>query len=1112
MNSLLLTRLSNLVLCIAEERACVTNKYFSTSLLRLAIGFVLLQGTAQAQELVYKIYSPQQLHGTPLSVAEDSIGFTLILTDIGLVRFNGIEFKTLYTTKRFTQLYQTKRKGSVGLADDGVYQISSQIDTVTFQRLVRCPHPVSFFEDQHGDWWIQLQSGKMLYSHAGKLDSFSFPGKAPNQPVFFWSNAAGQLYLITHDGRLFYPATGQPMLQEHSFSLPLSTVHSMAPHNDSTFWVASHTTLYQATAHQNLQHQITLRAVQSLNDSINNLYEDPQNHLYLAARHTGLYRIDLQQSPYLIQPVLFGNQRTIVESFPLPSVESIYKGNSVFWLIAGGNLVTMHTKPFYYYFPKLSTFEIGSITQSAQGVFYFGSVNEVLKVTKTPTITEDIESVTKIPQGSISTIEAEGNRVWIGNSLGQLSYLEKGKWHPGLNLQNRGGPIFTVFSDSRRRVWFCQVYRHTPLPGISYTDSTLQLHYFGTEHGLSGRIISVTESPKGAIFAGGIGDHTYLYQYNETAGKFENLSVPLPFDVSYFEIHDLSVDEQDNIWLASTHGLLHYTPKQKKLVRIDLGPYFTTTEMRAVKADSYGQVWVATDSYGLICYRNGSYSRFVSGDGMPSTSNTLWYRRLLLDNQHRLWVGSNNTYATSYATNFRPEPTPAPIILSLEADGKRLTSHFANPELNHQSDLQLRYTCLSFPPGTIEYQITLITPLDSQVVLTPNPYVSFPPLLAGNYTLQIRARQSGYAWSNPTRLQFSVQPIWYRRWWAYVGYLLALSALVGGLVRLQTWRQEKENQRLNRLVEIKTQQLREANQEVIAQNEELLSQQEEISLQSQQITIQYEQLQDAQQVIEHQNQTIRKRNKNLEKEVAERTKELVEYNQQLEQFAFITAHNLRAPVARIQGLGQLLEMAEIDPCIDTDDVARKLIRTAYDLDQVIKDLNSILEIRKNSSQVLIPVNLYTEIEKVTSNLRKEMEDTNAQIQIQISPVYRFLSLPAYIDSILYNLISNAIKYRHPDRNPEISIKTTLQEQTFCLEISDNGLGMDLQTYGKNVYHLYKRFHFHVEGKGLGLYLVKTQVTALGGRIELESQVNQGTRFLIYFPMEKRLEAEKEAQK
>jgi signal transduction histidine kinase len=232
-------------------------------------------------------------------------------------------------------------------------------------------------------------------------------------------------------------------------------------------------------------------------------------------------------------------------------------------------------------------------------------------------------------------------------------------------------------------------------------------------------------------------------------------------------------------------------------------------------------------------------------------------------------------------------------------------------------------------------------------------------------------------------------------------------------------------------------------------------------------------------------------------EVSKRTNELVEYNQQLEQFAFIAAHNLRAPVARILGLGQLLGMLESTP-EKKDEIYPKLVHTAEELDGVVKDLNTILDFRKNSESKLTVVDLATEVSKIRGTLEREIANSQAAITTDFSQVENIRTVKPYLESILYNLISNAIKYRDPDRIPIIHVKTEKSDNEICLTVADNGLGIDMAAFRDKLFTLYSRFHIHLEGKGLGLYLVKTQITALGGRIEIESEVNKGSTFKVYF--------------
>lgn len=285
-------------------------------------------------------------------------------------------------------------------------------------------------------------------------------------------------------------------------------------------------------------------------------------------------------------------------------------------------------------------------------------------------------------------------------------------------------------------------------------------------------------------------------------------------------------------------------------------------------------------------------------------------------------------------------------------------------------------------------------------------------------------------------------------------------------------------------------------EELAAQNEELIDIQEEISSQRDIVADQNFRLQEASQTIEKQNEEIRIRNENLEREIEERTRELIEYNQQLQQFAYISAHNLRAPVARILGLGQLLELSPEDTP-EKKEVYEKLILTTRELDHVVRDLNTILEIRKSNNSVITEVNLEGEMALVKVILEKEITETQTEFVADFSAASVIHTVKPYLDSILINLVSNAIKYRHEDRHPVITLRTVMRDEYVCLIVRDNGLGIDLSQFKDRIFTLYSRFHSHVEGKGMGLYLVKTQVTALGGKIEVESEVNKGITFYIY---------------
>lgn len=306
----------------------------------------------------------------------------------------------------------------------------------------------------------------------------------------------------------------------------------------------------------------------------------------------------------------------------------------------------------------------------------------------------------------------------------------------------------------------------------------------------------------------------------------------------------------------------------------------------------------------------------------------------------------------------------------------------------------------------------------------------------------------------------------------------------------------------NKLLTEQNQQL-ETN--VAERTKEILQQSEALQLQSEEIAAQRDALADQNKKLHQAHAIIERHNEVLEGEVDLRTQqlkqanqELIDQNNQLEQFAFISAHNLRAPLARILGLAHVMEIS--DSPQEKTSVMEKLIGSTKDLDNVIRDLNTILDIKKHTSN-FIEVDLQASLDRVSKTLEREYEETNARLNSDFKAARKVYAVGPYVDSILYNLISNSIKYRHPDRIPEIQIRTFIEQEFVKLSIADNGLGIDLTKYRNSMFNLYKRFHLHMEGRGLGLYLIKTQIAALGGKIDVESVPEVGTTFSVYFKKE-----------
>ena len=234
-----------------------------------------------------------------------------------------------------------------------------------------------------------------------------------------------------------------------------------------------------------------------------------------------------------------------------------------------------------------------------------------------------------------------------------------------------------------------------------------------------------------------------------------------------------------------------------------------------------------------------------------------------------------------------------------------------------------------------------------------------------------------------------------------------------------------------------------------------------------------------------------------ELENARITADLVQHNNDLEKFAYIISHNLRAPVANILGASNALSNIELSEA-DNEKLIRGINISVMRLDEVINDLNKILQVKGGVDEIKEMVRFSDLVDHIKVSIMYLIDKNNIEIKYDFSEIDEFFVLKPYLYSIFFNLISNSIKYRRQEVHSIIRIRSRLQKDKIELIFTDNGMGIDLKKNAGQIFGLYKRFHSNIEGKGMGLFMVKTQVETLGGKISVKSEENNGTEFIIEF--------------
>jgi signal transduction histidine kinase len=235
----------------------------------------------------------------------------------------------------------------------------------------------------------------------------------------------------------------------------------------------------------------------------------------------------------------------------------------------------------------------------------------------------------------------------------------------------------------------------------------------------------------------------------------------------------------------------------------------------------------------------------------------------------------------------------------------------------------------------------------------------------------------------------------------------------------------------------------------------------------------------------------------LREKISEREQmlsQLEKQKSQLEEFNHIISHNLRAPLSNLLLLNDMLANSQ-----SLDDKLRYIEKQK----QVVDILHNTFDELVDAAQVKIDftadkefIPLEQGLGKALKMLQGEIENSKATVTYDFSLAKSVYYPQKYFDSIILNLLSNAIRYKSDKRLPQIQLRSWKDGDWTYLEIEDNGLGIDLEKHRDNIFKLHKTFHDHPQAKGFGLFITKTQVEAMGGNIRVESTVGKGSRFIV----------------
>ncbi|WP_428330432.1 PAS domain-containing protein [Mucilaginibacter sp.] len=221
---------------------------------------------------------------------------------------------------------------------------------------------------------------------------------------------------------------------------------------------------------------------------------------------------------------------------------------------------------------------------------------------------------------------------------------------------------------------------------------------------------------------------------------------------------------------------------------------------------------------------------------------------------------------------------------------------------------------------------------------------------------------------------------------------------------------------------------------------------------------------------------------------------LNDQNKRLQNFAYIVSHNLRSHTGNLQFMVNL--HGESESADDRAEVFSHIKSISNSLSMTIEHLNEIVKIHTDIDKERKVIAFEDVFKNVLSALQSNIESNDAKIEYDFTkcPVINYI--PAYMESIFQNLLTNSLKYRSMDKQPLITCRTVKDHNHIYMLFEDNGIGIDMDRYGDKVFGMYKTFHQNTDAKGIGLFITRNQIESLGGSIKVDSTVNVGTKFTI----------------